>query len=227
LALDIDHLPRPQTIHVTDLVGCGQAALAHLPPEFRDTRCAIQATGSHGLKPGLRLRLWFWLDRPMSGAELKRWLRAAPVDSSIFGAGQIIYTSNPIFLPGALNPCPIRFAMLPGRSEVTVPPLPPPPAPTANRRAMPVVTSGDAFLALTRAAVEVAAAEAGTCHRVLLSAAARLARLVATGALAPDDVRDVLVDAAVRAGKPEVDAERVVVWALTRPPVPSMGAIQE
>jgi hypothetical protein len=36
---------------------------------FHGARCIAQATASHGIKPGCRVRLWYWLDRPTTGGE--------------------------------------------------------------------------------------------------------------------------------------------------------------
>jgi len=120
-ALDFDGVPRPDWIECADLLGCACVAIATLPDEFRRVRFIVQATAGHGLKPGLRLRLWCWLSRPTTGAELKYWLRSAPVDPSGFGAAQMIYTAAPVFLPGSFDPLPTRLDVVPGDAEVTVP----------------------------------------------------------------------------------------------------------
>lgn len=137
LALDFDSLPRPDWLDPTDLLGCACVAIEALPEEFRRVRFIVQATSGHGLKPGIRLRLWCWLSRPTTGAELKYWLREAPVDRSIFGAAQVIYTAAPIFLPGAFDPLPARIDVVPGDAELLVPPprrlRPPKPRARADR----------------------------------------------------------------------------------------------
>jgi hypothetical protein len=82
VALDFDHLLRPDWIAPADLLGCACVAIRTLPGEFQNAAFVVQATASHGLKPGIRLRLWCWLTRPVSGAELKygcvRHLSIAP-----------------------------------------------------------------------------------------------------------------------------------------------------
>ena len=87
-----------------------------LPPTFTGAACIVQATASHGIKPGARLRLWFWCDRSLSGAECKRWLGKVPVDHSVFGAAQPIYTAAPVFADGAAEHLPCRLLALPGRA---------------------------------------------------------------------------------------------------------------
>lgn len=131
LALDLDSLPAPAGLDLFNLPSCARAARAALPAAFVDAACIVQATASHTIKPGLRLRLWFWLARPLGGGELKRWLAGSPVDCSVFGAAQPIYTAAPIFCAGT-DPIPSRLALLPGEQEVAAPSpeaLAPPPRP--------------------------------------------------------------------------------------------------
>ena len=87
LALDIDGLPRPDGLEAGDLPGCARIAIAGLSEAFQHVRCIVQTTASHGVAPGVRLRLWYWLSRPTGGAELQWWLRAAPVDPAVFSVG--------------------------------------------------------------------------------------------------------------------------------------------
>jgi hypothetical protein len=120
-ALDFDSLARPDWIEHGDLLACGCVAIEVLPDAFRSAGFVVQATAGHGLKPGIRIRLWCWLSRTTSGSELKYWLRSSPVDRSIFAAAQVIYTAAPIFLEGAFDPLPIRLDFIPGAAEVIVP----------------------------------------------------------------------------------------------------------
>jgi hypothetical protein len=121
VAFDFDGLPRPDWIEPTDLLGCACVAIRKLPIEFHQAQFIVQATARHGIIPGLRLRLWAWLSRPVIRDELKYWLRNAPVDRSVFGPAQIIYTAAPVFLPGAADPLPNRIDVIPGDETVTVP----------------------------------------------------------------------------------------------------------
>lgn len=121
LALDVDGIERPAHIPADHLDLCGQIAIAALPAEFHEVRCIVQATAGHGFKPGCRLRLWFWLDRPMDDASLKTWLAGVPVDRSIFSAAQPIYTAAPVFDAGLRDHLPCRLIEIPGRPHVAVP----------------------------------------------------------------------------------------------------------
>ncbi len=114
VALDLDGLPLPAGIDMRDLAACAAAVLPRLPAAFQCAGCIVQATASHGIKAGARLRLWYWLARPATGAELAAWLAAAPVDRSVFGAVQPIYTAPPLFLAGEGDPLPTRLMVRPG-----------------------------------------------------------------------------------------------------------------
>ncbi len=80
------------------------AAISRLPFELRTAGCWWQLSSSAGFKPGLRVHLWFWLDRPVGEGELTRWAEYANeaagkliVDPAVFRTVQPNYTANPIF----------------------------------------------------------------------------------------------------------------------------------
>jgi hypothetical protein len=158
----------------------------------------------------------------MTGAELKRWLKSAPVDRSVFGGAQAIYSAAPLFLAGARDPLPTRIAAVPGSlPEVIVPPAAalawPPRKPPAMPKADALGAGRYGFGALRSAVACVARATTGTRHQSLLSEARGLARLVATGLLREDSVRTALVGAAGMAGLDGAEAEAVVAWGLAHP----------
>jgi hypothetical protein len=81
------------------------------------------------------LRLYFWADRPLSDSDLKTWLcscepgtkdrRWPVIDSSVFAAGQPIYTAAPLVV-SMRDPMPERGGMLIGDSdEVAAPAITP------------------------------------------------------------------------------------------------------
>jgi hypothetical protein len=148
LALDVENIERPATIRVTDLAACGRLAIQLLPDAFQRARCIVQASAGHGIKPDIRLRLWFWLSRPAMGGELGRWLAAAllaPVDPASLRAVQPIFTAAPLFEDGATDPLPYRLYSLTGTDAVDVPsvadlappPRPPPSPPPSGRPGNP------------------------------------------------------------------------------------------
>ena len=215
LALDCDSLPAPDGLDRQDLTACGRAALAMMPEAFHGAAMIVQATASHTLKPGLRLRLWFWIDRPLTGAELKRWLHAAPVDASIFAAAQPTYTAAPIFIARP-DPLPARLALLSGKPMVATPTaeaLTPPPRPASVPLQVRAKTADRyARAALVNAIGRILGEKAR--HPAILKEARGLWRLVAAGVLAESDMRAVLQAAALAIGKDDPDEiDKLIAWA--------------
>ncbi len=225
VALDVDSLPAPAGLDLADIAKCGEAALLALPDAFHGVACIVQATASHRIKSGLRLRLWFWLTRPMIGAELKRWLAASPVDDCVFAPAQPIYTAAPVFV-GRVDPLPSRLDMLTGAASVHPPSADelasPPPAP-----ARAISLDGRAAGKYARRALENAVARilaATGRHPAILSEARSLGRLVQTGLLDEAVVEQVLHDAAREVGKDDpTEITKIIRWAASHP----AGSIQE
>lgn len=226
LALDMEGIGIPAGLPAADLAGCARLALATLPPAFADAACIVQASGSHGFLPDLRLRLWFWCSRPMDGAELKRWLRATPADTSVFSAAQVIYTAGPVLADGAADPLPARLVRLPGVDELQCP-APEALAPPVKPVAPPVRLSADGAGRYARKAVRSAVTRILTApkrHPVILSEARGLARLVHGGLLPESDMRQAIHAAAAERDKPADEIDAVIAWALLHP---ANGAMPE
>ena len=99
-------------------------ATQQLPVEFQSADFWYHFSSSMGIKAGIRLHLWFWLDRPCSDDEMKAWLSGCPVDLRLFNPIQIHLTANPQFSDGAVDPYPNRSGLFEagtGISTVTVP----------------------------------------------------------------------------------------------------------
>jgi hypothetical protein len=122
---DID-LPSPTFDQFVDPKGTVKYVVDLLPPEFRGVACWYQFTGSAGIKPGVRLRLAFWLNRALTLDELKWWLaHTRYVDKSVFRVAQPNYTANPVFSERCKDPLEGRCArsgMVPGETDVVVVP---------------------------------------------------------------------------------------------------------
>ena len=92
-----------------------QAMLAHaiqqLPTEFQSVDCWYHFSSSMGIKAGIRVHLWFWLERPCSDDEMKAWLSGCPVDLRMFNPIQIHLTANPRFIDGAVDAYPNRSGL--------------------------------------------------------------------------------------------------------------------
>ena len=105
-----------------------QAILAHaikqLPAEFQSADCYYHFSSSMGIKPGIRVHLWFWLDRPCSDDEMKAWLSSCPVDLRLFNPIQIHLTANPRFVDGATDPYPKRSGLFEAGGGLSTVPVP-------------------------------------------------------------------------------------------------------
>jgi hypothetical protein len=99
-------------------------AIQQLPAELQSADCWHHFSSSMGIKSGINVHLWFWLDRPCSDNELKTWLSGYPADDRMFNPIQIHLTANPQFGDGAVDPYPNRSGLFEsgtGLSTVTVP----------------------------------------------------------------------------------------------------------
>jgi hypothetical protein len=122
IALDIDSLPCPEWIDQFDEPDrVVEYIVDLLPPEFHAASCYWEFTSGAGLKPGIRMRLWFWADRPLADWELKAWLADAPVDQAIFAPAQPTYVAQPIFVDMP-DPVPVRSETWTGDRDAITPP---------------------------------------------------------------------------------------------------------
>jgi hypothetical protein len=147
--VDVDRVPVPD--HLTnDWVDEPEAAVEHvldmLPEPFRTATCwwsvsssaAIPDPAGRVVSDTFKLKLAFWLDRPMLGIEVKRWMAAekAPVDPAVFGAVQLIYIAKPKLGDGLNDPVPRRTGIWQGEVEaVEVPDIMPEPDASTHERA--------------------------------------------------------------------------------------------
>jgi hypothetical protein len=224
-AVDMDGVPLPPGTGLTDIAECGEVARRELPAEFNQAACIVQATGSHGLKPGARLRLWFMCDRPVSDAEAAFWVQDVPsADQKLYHPIQLHYTSAPTFAAGLRDHLPLRLARLSGNSEVAVPPpggLTPPPRPAWVPPAFRSSAAAQPYVRreLTQTFERVRSAPAGEIHNTLVSASARTVRLVQLGWVPEDKWRAVLTTATLQAA-PDTEPYKIdsaLDWAMQLP----------
>ena len=207
--IDFDDVPGPYRFDPRDGVLAGIYCRSLLPEPWR--RCSFWwgLSSSSGLKPGVRIKLAFWLDRAVLGAEIERHLNDC-IDASTLRAVQPIYVARPI-LVGVAD----RSAGRTGIEEdingaVTLPELPALPLP-AREQAPPegrrVAASSEAVAARRLAALCRAVEHAGQGgrHRCLLWAASRAVEL--DDALARTDIADALITAVRKAGLDDSDAD--------------------
>lgn len=220
VALDIDGMPLPKGCDTSDIFSCGIAAIMSLPQEFRGAEFIAQATASHGIKPGMHLRLWCWLSRPTSGAELAAWCRGAPhLDRAAFSAGQVIYVAIPIFEAPRVDHLPQRLCVVPGPPVVQVPPpeaLRPPPPPPPRAMPMPVDDRKRRYAsaALRRAAERIATSAEGNRHATIRREASSLFRLARAALITNAELRGVIAGAAAIAGENDArEIESLLAWA--------------
>ena len=165
LALDIDGVPEPACLTFAAEPEEGVAhILGLLPAEFADASCWWQATGSAGIKPGIRCRLWFWLSRPVSDAEAKCWLAGCPVDGSLFTAVALHYTAPPILAPGTPEPVVRRSGVRQGLGHTVEVPALLPAAP--GIAAWPVQLDGEELSSADLAALAAAVRRSPTARAI-------------------------------------------------------------
>ena len=89
-----------------------RAVIAHLPTYLQRATCVWQLSSTAWLK-GVRVHLFYWLDRQVTDAELSAALADYPVDCSVFRCVQPHFIADPIFV-GVPDPLPRRWGLLPG-----------------------------------------------------------------------------------------------------------------
>jgi hypothetical protein len=122
LLLDIDKLAIEGDVFdpVTEPERAVEYARSKLPSEFHGARCLWRLTSSAGIgkRDSISMRLGFWLDRPLTGAEAKAWLTGKIADCAIYTPNQVIYAAKPVFTGGRVDPVPKRSGILEGRAAV-------------------------------------------------------------------------------------------------------------
>lgn len=112
LCVDIDHLAPPNELpHFNEQPNLvAEYAASHLSQEFHGVDFYWQYSGSMGIKPGIRIHLWFWLSRPITDQEARAWLLDAQtkIDFSLYTPIQPHFTAAPIFKAPAEDPVDYR-----------------------------------------------------------------------------------------------------------------------
>ena len=225
LAVDWDGIARPEGMPAADLEACGNIALATMPEAFRQAGCIVQASAGHGIKPGVRLRGWFWCDRPITGRELMRWLAGTPCDPSVWRTVQPIYTAAPVFAQGRAEHLPERLYQMPGQADWLACPsaeelADPPPKPQTPPERVARGAHANAYVdaALVKAANAVINAGEGRRHDTIISESRSLGRFVQAGLLTEKDLTEVLTRAAATAGKTDsAEIASCIEWGLANP----------
>ena len=213
--LDFDSVPAPDGLDPLD----GAAVAAHcrrlLPPAWRTASCWWALSASAGFKPGIRIKLAFWLGRPSLGAEIARHLAGCPIDPCTLRAVQPIYLAAPILTGGIADPAPARCGLAVAADDAVELPELPPPAPVevhtthdaAGRRYVSGGTPDTAQRRLAALCGAVERAAVGQRRLCLLWAAVRAVEL--DDALPRTAIAAELIAAARRAGLDESEGELV------------------
>jgi len=112
IMLDIDSVGDPKGRDIATLtpVDIAESAVSYLPEEFKSAKCWYHLSASMGIKSGIRVHLWYWLERPVTDQEKKAWLSDYPVDKALFNSVQPHFTADPEF-DGGVDPYPDRFGL--------------------------------------------------------------------------------------------------------------------
>lgn len=101
--LDIDDVKLPKRLRTTPYTEeHARIAIAQLPVEFQGVACVWQASASAGVKASrLKLHLWYLLDKPLTAAQLREWLKGVDVvDPATLRCVQPHYTAAPLGAEG-------------------------------------------------------------------------------------------------------------------------------
>lgn len=112
-------LPKGMGLHI-DASQAIDHLVRQLPEEFHGVSYYWQLSSKAGFtrEDVVSLHAWFWLDRPVSDAQLKAWGKAwnervglKLIDTALFNAVQQHYTSRPILI-GLGDPFPVRSGLV-------------------------------------------------------------------------------------------------------------------
>jgi hypothetical protein len=211
VVVDFDDVPGPYRFDPCD----GELAAVHcrakLPTPWQRASCWWGLSSSAGFKPGVRIKLAFWLDRPALGAEVERHLHGSPTDPNTLRAVQPIYVARPI-LAGVADPIRRRTGLEEDiHDAVTLPELPVEARPERairspeGRRYVSGSSQDVAECRLKALCRAVERAGVGGRHRCLIWAAARAIEL--DDALPRASIAAGLIAAARRAGLQDSEAD--------------------
>ncbi len=126
LMIDADGIEAPASVDPTDNPeGAIEYLIGQLPPEFWDASCWWQWSSSQGFKGDkLSAHLWYWIDRSVTDAELRRWAESLNrtlgrrlIDPALFSPVQVHYTAAPSIGEDVRDPLPKRSGFREGLEE--------------------------------------------------------------------------------------------------------------
>jgi len=105
--------------------GVQQFVENELPEEFQNVTCSVTFSASAGIeqiKPGLNAHLMYALSRPLTGQEIKVWLRGCSIDFALYSAVQPHYVTDP-YLENVTCTLTERKFLLKGEHDMVIPPV--------------------------------------------------------------------------------------------------------
>jgi hypothetical protein len=201
------------------LEDCQDVILA-LPSIFTGVEYYAVASASYGFKPGIRMRMFFWSDNPVSGIDIKNCLvdYKKIADPAIYNPAQPIYTSEPI----GVNPVKQRIVwytpLFPKRLIV--------PSKNEHYRGQPEkwYTKSKAILFAEKAYLKIAELPPGDRHDGLISMGYHLGKLVGQGHFDRSEIIDRMYTACdYWYGKRDTKKDmETIIWSVDRG-IKSMG----
>lgn len=214
LLIDFDSVQPPMHFDPTDGEFAAHWLRELLPPQFDQASFWWSFTSGATLKPGLRMRLAFWLSQPLWQAELERWLADVPCDKALFRPVQPNYVASPIFR-GMADPVQRRCGYVQDVYDTVdasdIPPPPPPPQ-TALPAPYPLARSTEQGVGplgvLEDVCAKIMTTQEGTMnswghpgrHSAIFCAALRMAWFILKGKIDRTLVFQALIAAARNAG---------------------------
>ena len=114
--LDIDDCALPEWSNdpQSEAQALAEYVTQFLPKAFQGVKASYQYSASMGLKDGIRIHLWYWLDRPVEHWELKQWLQGGDVtvDTALFNPVQPHFVASPLLADGLEDPYPNRTGVV-------------------------------------------------------------------------------------------------------------------
>ncbi|QDP02196.1 hypothetical protein [Thalassotalea sp. PS06] len=98
--IDVDGVEAPESMAIEQWP---EYIIEKLPTPFHKASYFYQYSSSVGMKPGIRLHLWFMSTMPFDNSEFKRWYSHLPdeqqllIDDAVFRPVQVNYIQAPIF----------------------------------------------------------------------------------------------------------------------------------
>jgi hypothetical protein len=98
--IDVDGVNAPDGM---TMVQWPEYVITQLPKPFQGVSYYYQFSSSAGIKPGIRLHLWFISTMPFDNSEFKRWYSHLPdeqqllIDDAVFRPAQVNYIQPPVF----------------------------------------------------------------------------------------------------------------------------------